>query len=399
MQENKIERRLLIEKLLRFRDKQLVKVVTGIRRCGKSTLLEMFREKLRGDGVPDDCIQDYNFEDLALEPLMAYHKLHSAVESRLRPDAMNYVFFDEIQNVPMFEKAVNSLLAKGNVDVYITGSNAHLLSGELATRLSGRTVEIHVTPLSFSEAFGSGADAKAFQSYMGATAFPYARRLQSRSDVYDYLEGLYNTVILKDVAARRGILDVNQLQRVSRFLMGNIGNLVSIKKISDTMTSDGQKISVHAVDGYLSSLSEAYLFYSVPRYDVKGRQLLKTGAKYYAVDLGLRNLVIGEHDSDYGHALENIVYLELLRRGHAVFVGKVGASEIDFVAQRDGLTMYVQVSLSVLDESVKRRELAPLESVGDSFPKFVLTLDPLPATTHKGIIIENVVDWLAGRDA
>ena len=393
-----IDRPFPLQKLMRFRDKQLVKVVTGIRRCGKSTLLKLFQERLIKDGVRAEAIQSYNFEDIALEPLTDYRKLYDKVISCLQTEGMNYVFFDEIQNVPMFEKAVNSLLVKGNIDIYITGSNAFLLSGELATLLSGRTVEIHVTPLSFSELFGESADMKAFQAYMGGSSFPYARQLDSASDVHNYLEGVYNTVILKDVAARRGIVDVNQLQRVARFLMGNIGNITSIKKISDTMTSDGQKVSTHAVDSYISSLSDAYLFYPIRRFDIKGRQFLKTGEKYYVADLGLRNLVLGERTDDFGHALENIVCMELIRRGWTVFVGKVGPSEIDFIVQKDLKTVYYQVSLTILDEATKRRELAPLERIGDSFPKFLLTLDPLPLSTHNGIIIKNVVDWLIEPD-
>ena len=393
-----INRPFPLQKLMRFKDKQLVKVVTGIRRCGKSTLLELFRLQLLKQDVNPDAIQSYNFEDLSLEPLTDYHRLYDTIVSRLRTGGVNYVFIDEIQNVPKFEKAINSLLVKGNVDIYITGSNAFLLSGELATLLSGRTVEIHVTPLSFAEQFGGSADMRAFQSYMGGSSFPYARQLESESDVHTYLEGVYNTVILKDIAARRGIVDINQLQRVARFLMGNIGNLTSIKKISDTMTSDGQRISTHAVDGYISSLADAYLFYPVRRFDVKGRQLLKTGEKYYVADLGLRNLVLGVRDSDYGHALENIVYLELIRRGWLVFVGKVGPAEIDFIAQKDSKTVYYQVSLTILEESTKLRELAPLEKTGDSFPKYLLTLDPLPQSTHNGIIIKNVVDWLVEED-
>ena len=389
-----INRPFALQKLMRFKDKQLIKVVTGIRRSGKSTLLELFRQQLLAQGVNPAAIQSYNFEDLSLDPLTDYHRLYDTIVSRLQTDGMNYVFIDEIQNVPRFEKAINSLLVKGNVDIYITGSNAFLLSGELATLLSGRTVEIHVTPLSFSELFGGSADTRDFQSYMGGSSFPYASQLASPSDVHTYLEGVYNTVILKDIAARRGILDINQLQRVARFLMGNIGNLTSIKKISDTMASDGQRISTHAVDSYIASLSEAYLFYPIRRFDVKGKQLLKTGEKYYVADLGLRNLVLGERNSDYGHAIENIVCLELIRRGWSVFVGKVGAAEIDFIAQKDMKTVYYQVALTILDESTKRRELDALEKVGDSFPKYLLTLDRLPESTYNGIVIKNVVDWL-----
>ena len=393
-----INRPFQLQKLMRFKDKQLVKVVTGIRRSGKSTLLELFRELLFKQGVTAKAVQSYNFEDLSLEPLTDYHRLYDTIVSKLQPDGMNYVFIDEIQNVPSFEKAINSLLIKGNVDIYITGSNAFLLSGELATLLSGRTVEIHVTPLSFSEAFGASADMKAFRSYMGGSSFPYARQLDSAADVHTYLEGVYNTVILKDIAARRGIVDVNQLQRVARFLMSNIGNLTSIKKISDTMTSDGQRISTHAVDSYISSLSEAYLFYPIRRFDVKGRHLLKTGEKYYVADLGLRNLVLGERDADFGHMLENIVCLELIRRGWSVFVGKVGSAEIDFIAQKNMKTVYYQVSLTILDEATRRRELEPLEKVDDSYPKILLTLDSLPQSDHKGIVIKNVVDWLLEED-
>ena len=395
---NMINRPFPLQKLMRFKDKQLVKVVTGIRRCGKSTLLELFRKQLLKQGVNPSAIQSYNFEDLSLEPLTDYHRLYDTIVSRLQLGGMNYVFIDEIQNVPKFEKVINSLLVKGNVDIYITGSNAFLLSGELATLLSGRTVEIHVTPLSFAELFGGNADMKSFQDYMGGSSFPYAHQLETASDVHTYLEGVYNTVILKDIAARRGIVDINQLQRVARFLMGNIGNLTSIKKISDTMASDGQRISTHAVDSYISSLVEAYLFYPVRRFDVKGRQLLKTGEKYYVADLGLRDIVLGVRDSDYGHALENIVFLELIRRGWSVFVGKVGPQEIDFIAQKDMKTVYYQVSLTILDESTKLRELGPLEKVGDSFPKYLLTMDLLPQSTHNGIFIKNVVDWLVEED-
>lgn len=393
-----IAREEYLNKLISLKDKQLIKVVTGMRRSGKSTLFTLYRDYLLSNGVSSRQIQYYNFEDADNEELLDYKVLHEHIKSRLLKNKMNYVFLDEIQNVPLFEKAVDSLFIKENVDLYITGSNAYMLSGELATFLSGRYIEIQIQPLSLKEyslAFPNLDKTELFRQYMANSSFPYTIELiDDPKNVRDYLDGLYNTVIVKDISDRKKMTDTRQLKRVFRFIADNIGNLVSIKKISDTMSADKQEISTHTVESYLSYLEESFLLYSVSRYDIKGKDYLRTGEKYYLADVTFRNLILGHKKQDFGRVLENIVYLELRRRGYQIFVGKSGNQEVDFVAFKGEDIEYYQVALSVLDENTLKRELGSLESISDHNPKFLITMDPFPVTSHNGIKQINALDWL-----
>lgn len=394
-----IERTEYMSLLEKWRDKKIIKVVTGIRRCGKSSLLRMFREKLLVEGVSEQQVQELNFEDLDNEPFLNYKALYSHVKKNLCPGKMNYLFFDEIQMVDGFQKAIDSLFLLDNVDLYVTGSNAYLLSGEIATLLSGRYVEIKLFPFSFNEYLQSmPSDANieaAYREYIEKSSFPYVLQIKNdREMVREYLTGLYNTIVLKDVVSRRKITDVMMLESVVRFLADNIGNISVIKRISDTMTSLGRKIVSHTVENYISALTNSYIFYSVPRYDAKGKQLLKTGQKYYLVDVGLRSVINGTKGGDLGHVLENVVYLELARRGGEIYVGKIGDAEIDFVVVQGERKAYYQVSLSVRDEDTMKRELEPLQAIQDNYPKYLLTLDNDPQIFHDGIKQQYVMDWL-----
>ena len=398
-----IERTEYMSILKRWKDKHIIKVVTGIRRCGKSSLLKMFQQHIIDNGVTGSQVIDINFEDIDNEPLLDYHILYNHVKQRLQPDKMNYLFFDEIQMVTDFQKVVDSLFLIDNVDIYITGSNAYLLSGQIATLLTGRYIEIHMLPFSFSEYLKAlpattGKDA-AYREYIEYGAFPYILQIKDNAEmVREYLNGLYNTIVLKDVIERRKITDTMMLQSIVRFLADNIGNLSVIKRISDTMTSMGRKISSHTVEGYISALLDSFIFYSVPRYDAKGKQLLKTGQKIYLADIGLRRIICGSKGGDMGHILENIVYLELARRGGEIYVGKIGDAEIDFIVIKDGQKRYYQVSLSVRDENTMQRELSPLLALNDSYPKYLITLDNDPVCYHNGIKQVFAPDWLTDNE-
>jgi predicted AAA+ superfamily ATPase len=316
-----IERMDYINTLIKLKDKDLIKVITGIRRCGKSTILEIFREHLLKNGVEKEQIIEVNFEDAKYHYIEDYHQLYQFVEDQFVEDKNNYVFLDEVQNIKHFEKAIDSLYIKKNVDLYITGSNAFLLSGEFATLLSGRYIKMEMQPLSFKEyvsVFQSNSNTlKLFSDYQRYSSFPYAISFENdKKLVRHYLDGIFNSVILKDVVARNKISDVFMLESVIKYMTDNIGNMCSIKKISDTMTSAGRKISTHTVENYLTALVDAFVFYRVNRYDIKGKQHLKTGEKYYICDIGLRYYLLGDNVSDSGRTLENIVYLELIRRGY-----------------------------------------------------------------------------------
>lgn len=398
-----IDRTEYMSVLKSWKDKRVIKIVTGIRRCGKSSLLKMFQEHLLESGVDKSQVQDINFEDIDNEPYLDYHVLYSHVKQHLQTDKMNYLFFDEIQMVPDFQKVIDSLFLFDNVDIYLTGSNAYLLSGEIATLLTGRYIEIHILPFSFSEYIKalptSTSLEDAYREYIEYGAFPYIVQIRDNVEmVREYLSGLYNTIVLKDVVDRKKISDTMMLQSIVKFLADNIGNLSVIKRISDTMTSLGRKISSHTVENYVTALLDSYIFYSVPRYDAKGKQLLKTGQKLYLADIGLRRVICGSKGGDMGHILENIVYLELSRRGGEIYVGKFGEAEIDFIVIKDGQKRYYQVSLSVRDERTMQRELMPLKALTDSFPKYLITLDNDPVCYHDGIKQVYALDWLIGRE-
>lgn len=388
-----------LNKLKKMKDKQIIKVVTGVRRCGKSTLLLQFQEYLRACGVADDQIITINFEDLANESLLDFHALYDFIISKLEPDKMAYVFLDEIQTVPDFQKAANSLFIKDNVDMYITGSNAYMLSGELATLLSGRYIEVKMLPLSFAEyAELTGKDYRsAWVSFFQNGGMPYAALLEDNDVRREYLYGIYNTVLLKDVVARNKIQDVQLLESVIKFLFDNIGNIVSSKKIADTLASSGRKASVATVESYIQALLDACIIYKVGRYDIKGRQYLKSLQKYYIADVGLRRMLLGDRNSDIGHILENIVFLELLRRDYKVSIGKVNDLEVDFIAEKVGEKVYYQVAASVLDESTFAREIHPLKKILDNYPKYIISMDDISAN-EDGIKQINIINFLLGKE-
>jgi len=395
-----IKRTEYLDQLISFRDKQLIKVVMGIRRCGKSTLLDLFREELLASGVAREQITVINFEDADNEPLMDRKVLYAYIKAQLLPDKMNYIILDEIQHVDEWQRVVDSLFIRKNCDVYITGSNAYLLSGELATLLSGRYVEIKMLPLSFSEyisALGDKSDlSRKYNTYLTNSSFPYALELNKPKDIRMYLDGIYTSVVLKDVVKRKKVADVSALESVIRFMFDNIGNLSSAKSIADALTSGGRKISTHTVESYLEALCDSFILYKAGRYDVRGKQNLKTGEKYYVADIGLRYYLLGSQKADMGRALENVVYLELLRRGCDVRIGKVGNHEVDFVATNEEGPSYYQVALTVRDENTLVRELRPLDAISDHNPKCLLTLDDEPMASHNGIRQMNALDWLLG---
>lgn len=394
-----IERNEYLDELKRWKDKDLIKVITGIRRCGKSTLFELFIDYLKQTGVKDDHIISINLESPEYD-FKDYKELYYYVNEKIKDNDMYYVFLDEIQVVEKFEKAVDGLYIKKNVDEYITGSNAYLLSGELATLLSGRYIEIKMLPLSFKEYanyYKSEGDEKLYLKYVNSSSMPYALKLDSQDEIDKYLDSIYNTIIVKDIAVRKKISDTGVLRSISEFMFASVGNLLSVKKIADTLTSNGRSISVHTVESYLNSLVESFIFNKVSRYDIKRKQYLQSGDKYYATDVTMRYALLGRKNIDLGHVLENIVYLELLRRGYKIYVGKSGDKEIDFVAENSRGIQYFQVAYTVRDEKTLERELSALESINDHYPKFILTMDVDPEVDYNGIRKMNVLDWLLDK--
>ena len=392
-----INRDNYLNKLIRFKDKELIKVVTGIRRCGKSTLFDLYINYLLQNGVKQEQIIRLNLEDPVFYKLDDYLKLYKYIKDKMKKDKMNYIFIDEVQNVKEFQKAVDGLYIQKNTDIYITGSNAYLLSGELATLLSGRYVEIKMLPLSFKEyrlALPDENIDRLYQKYISRGSFPYTLKLEDVDDIDMYIKGIYDSIVLKDIMARKNFQDMQMLQSIINFMLDNIGNLYSTNKIADTMTSNGRKISVHTVESYLTALTESFILYKATRYDVKGKQYLKTGDKYYVADLGLRYFLLGRKEQGRGHILENVVYLELSRRGYDVYIGKVDDCEVDFVAINSKGIEYYQVSETVRDENTLSRELRPLDMIKDHYPKYLLTMDLDPETSYNGIRKINVLDWL-----
>lgn len=395
-----IERTEYINKLINFKDKQLIKVITGVRRCGKSTLFRLFQDYLKKEGVGSKQIQSINFEDMAFNDLLEPKNLYDYVMKHAQKGKKNYIFLDEIQNVKDFQRAVDSLYIQEGFDIYITGSNAFLLSGELATLLSGRYVEIKMLPLSFKEFISIKNNPnlqEEYTRYLEFGSFPYVLQMDDDASIQNYLSDILNSIVVKDVLSRRKITDAAGVLRILKFVFDTVGNVVSVKKISDTMNSAGYKITPQTVEKYLTALTESFVLYVASRYDIKGKKYLQSGDKYYLVDTGLRYALLGKKGTDTGWLLENIVYLELIRRGYNVFIGKMANAEVDFVAvNRDGIT-YFQVSQTVLDKSVLERELKPLQSIKDHYPKFLLTLDYLPDGDYDGIKRINVLDWLLSK--
>ena len=402
----RIKREDYLSILKNFKDRQIIKVITGIRRCGKSTLLELFQDYLKENGVEENQIVSINFEDADYEDLQDRKKLYEYLKSKLVKGKKTYIFLDEIQKVIEFEKTVDSLFINKDVDLYITGSNAWLLSSELATLLTGRYIEIKMLPLSFKEylsAFEDKTDlSRKFRDYLRYSSFPQAVELFkiNPENIKLFLDGVYNTILFKDVMQRKGITDKNTLERVTKYLYDNIGNRTSMKNISDNIEGLEKNNSYNTVSTYVQSLIDSYIVYKANRYDIKGKEFLKTQEKYYAVDIGLRYYMLGQGSGkDMGHILENVVYLELLRRGYEVYIGKYDDLEVDFVAKNSKETIYYQVALTTREATaghslILDRELTPLKKINDNYPKYILTLDDDLDADFDGIKKINVLDWL-----
>lgn len=396
------KRDLYLNQLKNYKDKPLIKVITGIRRCGKSSLLMLFENHLIDSGISKDHIIRMNFESFEYDQITSYREMHSHIQSRMKDlKGRFYLLLDEVQMIPSWEKVINAMLVDADVDITITGSNAYLLSAELSTLLSGRYVEIKMQPLSFKEYldfYDQGtlhSKQELFNQYIRFGGLPTIAQLIDRPEtIGPFLEGVYNTVLIKDVIDRNEIRDGALLEVILKFIASNVGNIVSTKKISDYLTSSGRKTTSETIDNYLKMLENAFIIHKVNRYDLKGKLFLKTLEKYYMVDIGIRNQLIGLRNTDYGHILENIVYLELIRRGYEVRIGKVGPLEVDFVATNTDEVLYVQVSATIIDESTLERELKPLKSISDNYPKIILTMDQTVFGDFDGIKVKNIIDFL-----
>ncbi len=406
-----VERKEYLERLMQWKDEQVIKVVTGIRRCGKSTLLMQYQAWLRSSGISEEQIVSINFEELEYEELLDYRKLYAYLKERLNEGKTTYIFMDEIQKVPSFEKVVDSLYVKPDVDLYITGSNAYMFSGDLATLLTGRYVEIKMLPLSFREFLEiTGMDQdRGLAEYLRDGGLPYIADMDRTPEKVDtYLEGIYNTVIIKDIEDRqarkesdpdkRKITDILLLKTIAKYLASVAGNPVSIRSITNYLTSSGRKISPNTVSDYLDALIESFIFYPAERFDIVGKQILKANRKMYIVDLGLRNHILPRSQYDLGFSLENIVYFELLRRGYRVTIGRVGSTEVDFVAEKSGVYTYFQVTADMTAKETFDRELKPLMTIRDNYEKIVLTGDRLTVGNYNGIKVKNLTDWLLGTE-
>ena len=410
----RIDRKEYLDFLVKSKDRQIIKVVSGVRRCGKSTLFEIYKDFLLENGVEKNQIISINFEDMDYEELTDYKKLYEYIKSKMIGDKKNYIFLDEIQHVDKFEKVVDSLFIKENTDLYITGSNAYFMSSELATLLSGRYIELKMLPLSFKEYYQAKLEYEKmeqkenrtlktliqyYNEYIVNSSFPYTLQLDSDlKNIHEYLSGIYNSVLLKDIVARLKISDVMRLESVVKYIFDNIGNLTSLSKIGNTLTSMGRKTDVKTIEKYIKGLTDSLLVHEVSRYNIKGKEFLSTLSKYYVADLGLRQMILGNRNIDMGHILENIIYLELLRRKGNVYVGQFDKNEIDFVVINSNEIEYYQVALTVLDENTLKRELDAFKNIKDNYPKYLITLDDVMVNTdYDGIKVVNALEWLLGE--
>ena len=408
---NLIKRPLYLNELIENKDVDLIKIITGIRRCGKSSLMELFHQHLLETGIAKSRIIHMNLESLKYNELSDYLSFYNYVSDKIENTGKTYLLFDELQVVSGWEKAIESFRIDYDVDIYITGSNAYLLSTELATLLSGRYVEIKMLPLSFSEFLDfysfddkTGLEEK-FIYYLKFGGMPVLREYNfNEPRINQALEGIYSTVILKDVLQRHNQSDQLSLDKIAHFLSSNIGSITSPNKIGNILSSEGninknknKNIAGKTVDKYISMLNNAFIFYRVGRYDIKGKQLLKTLDKNYIVDMGFRNMLLGYRDADRGHILENIVFLELIRRHYRVYIGKIGDTEVDFLAEKPNEKLYIQVTESLVSPKTRERELRPLLSINDNYEKIILTSDRNFITCENGIKIINVIDWLTGN--
>lgn len=400
-----ISRDIYLNKLRLLKNQNVIKVITGIRRCGKSTLLEAFKKELIKSGVNEKNIIFLNFEERENLHFTNWATLYDEIIKTVNQNGMYYIFLDEVQLVDDFEKLISSLFAKKNIDLYVTGSNAYLLSSEIATLLTGRYITINMQPYSFQEYVSAYPEEKdtgrLFRKYINSSSFPEAVTLAQNSEdlVNDYLQSIFDTVVIKDIAQRYKLRNVHNLHRVISFVFDSVGSYISPTNIADELNKNSsKKISHNTIIKYLNFLTKSYILYAAPRYDIKGRELLTTNEKYYVVDLGLRNITTSnKYDTDLGHKLENLVYFELLRRGGKVYAGKNKDKEIDFVVQKpDNEREYYQVAYSVNNEKTFEREFSSFRNIKDNYPKFLLTLD-FDNTTIDGIQKINVIDWLLQR--
>ncbi|WP_302286440.1 ATP-binding protein [Catenibacterium mitsuokai] len=397
-----IKRKEYLKQLLSWKDQNIIKVLTGIRRCGKSTILKLYQQYLLNNGIDPSQIISINFEELEYEDLQDYKKLYQYIKDRLVENKMMYIFLDEIQNVPSYEKVVDSLHVKENIDIYITGSNSYIFSGQLATYLSGRYIEIPVLPLSFKEVYNPQTNKEeAFQKYIKTGGFPYINQIQLLNEQIDmYLEGIYNTVIVKDIEERinrknsKSVTDIALLKAISKYLSSVVGSPVSIRSITNYFKSNERTISPNTISNYVEALCESYLYYPVEVMDVSGKEVLKSNKKYYIVDPGIRNYILPKQFYDLGFTIENIVYLELLRRRYNVNIGRNGRTEVDFIAKRNDVYTYIQVTASLVDENTFNREMRPLQQIEDNYEKIILTLDRYTLGNYEGIKVINIIDWL-----
>ena len=407
----RIDRKEYLDFLVKSKDRQIIKVVSGVRRCGKSTLFEIYKDFLLENGVAKNQIISINFEDMDYEELTDYKKLYEYIKSKMIGDKKNYIFLDEIQHVDKFEKVVDSLFIKENTDLYITGSNAYFMSSELATLLSGRYIELKMLPLSFKEYYQAKLEYEKleqkenrisktliqyYNEYIVNSSFPYTLQLDSDlKNIHEYLSGIYNSVLLKDIVARLKISDVMRLESVVKYIFDNIGNLTSLSKIANTLTSMGRKTDAKTIEKYIRGLTDSLLVHEVGRYNIKGKEFLSTLSKYYVADLGLRQMILGNRNIDMGHILENVIYLELLRRKGNVYVGQFDKNEIDFVVINSNEIEYYQVALTVLDENTLKRELDAFKNIKDNYPKYLITLDDVMVNAdYDGIKVVNALEWL-----
>lgn len=405
-----INRPEYLNQLIQNRDVDMVKIVTGIRRCGKSSLLDLFHQYLSDSGVPDENIIHMNLESLRYRELSDYLAFYDYISERIPKNGKTYLIFDELQVVEHWEKAIESFRLDFDVDIYITGSNAYLLSTEFSTLLSGRYVEIRMLPLSFKEFmtfYEFEADTSVeekFQKYLQFGGMPILREYRfNEARANQALEGIYSTVVLRDILQRNSGADQGMLQKITLFLCSNIGSITSPNNIGNVLSNEGEiqgakgkAVAGKTVDKYISMLRSAFIFYSVSRYDVKGKQLLKTLGKNYIIDMGFRNMLLGYRDADRGHIIENIVFLELLRRDYRVYIGKVGETEVDFVAEKPDDKLYIQVTESMMSPETRERELRPLRMIPDNYEKIVLSMDRSYITSYDGIKSLYLIDWLLG---
>ena len=389
-----------INYLNKFKDMPLIKVISGVRRCGKSTLFLQYIEHLKSNNIDDDHIIFINFEDLEYEEYTNYKTLYNYLNKRIIDSKKYYIFLDEIQNVEKYKKTVDSLLVKGNCDIYITGSNAYMLSSELSTLLSGRYIEIKMFPLSFKEYVSYYKDVNnnyedLFNKYINSSSYPFSINFKEENLLNKYLEDIYNSIIIKDISLRIKKLDISLLHRIVKFMFDSIGSILSINNIANKLTSDGYKVDNKTVSKYIEVLTESMFFYKVERYDVKGKNILSSLEKYYVVDIGIRQIKLGRNYTDLGHIIENIVYLELMRRNYNVYIGYFTNAAIDFVAIKNGEMEYYQVCLSLLNEEVLKREVKSLKMINDNYPKYIISMDKVGTNYNiDGIKHINLIDWL-----